>query len=152
MEKKFHTLITLLICDKHARILYMGNLYPGSDVDMNVFKRELATFDYSQLKVWVDLGFIGINRLITCQEINIGYKASKNHPLTDAQKVINYELARIRVKIEHAIAGLKRYAILRYENRLKKPTQNPLMDMATEACAALWNFKRKNPTSIPSFA
>jgi hypothetical protein len=58
--KKTHTLIMLLICDKAGRIIYVGQLFCGSQVDFGLFKKELSGFDYSGKQVWVDLGFTGI--------------------------------------------------------------------------------------------
>ena len=65
-----------------------------------------------------------------------------NTELTQQQKDENQALAKVRIVVEHAIGGLKRYYILRNENRIKKPEENLKLDMAVELCAALWNFKR----------
>jgi uncharacterized protein (DUF2344 family) len=132
----------LLICDKNAKILYLGKLYCGSDVDWSIFKKELLAFNFEQLRVWVDLGFIGIEKVLENGDIFIPHKKKKKAKLSEFQKFENQQLARQRVVVEHAIGGMKRYYILRYENRMKRPHQNPKLDLATEICAALWNFRR----------
>ena len=41
----------LLICDKAGRIIYVGQLFCGSQVDFTLFKKELAQFDYAHKQV-----------------------------------------------------------------------------------------------------
>lgn len=120
----------------------MGNLHLGSQVEITLFKKELAAFNYRQIRVWLDLGFIGIDKTMIEGDIQIGYKKTKNKPLTDMEKVINFEISRVRIKVEHAIGGLKRYYILRHENRLKNPVENRTLDLSIEVCAGLWNFRK----------
>lgn len=120
----------------------MGNLYLGAWVDLTIFRKELAHFNFSNLCVWVDLGFTGIKNDLPTQDIEIGYKRKKKQELADWQKLINYEIARVRIKVEHSIWGMKRYYILRNKIRLKNPVENKLMDASVEMCAALWNFRK----------
>ncbi len=122
--------------------MYLGKLYLGATVDFAIFKKELKNFNYQQLKVWVDLGFVGIKKNVENAQVQIGHKRKKNTDLTDEQKLENQALAKVRIVVEHAIGGLKRYYILRNENRMKKPEENQKLDMAVELCGALWNFKR----------
>ncbi len=131
----------------------MGNVRLGKEVDIALFKEQLAVLNFSTLQIWVDLGFIGLADLLkntpnAKENVQIGVKRKKKQPLTDAQKIINFEIARVRVKVEHSIGGLKRYYILRNENRLNNPDKNPILDLALECCAGLWNFRRafKNNT------
>lgn len=141
-KKKFHTIIMLLICDKNARIMYVGKLYLGATVDWAIFKKELLAFNYEQIKIWVDLGFVGIKSTLQNGHVMIGHKRKKNTELTEFQKFENQQLANRRIVVEHAIGGMKRYYILRHENRMNKPHENPKLDTAVEICAALWNFRR----------
>ena len=132
----------LLICDKNARILYIGNLYFGGKVDWTIFKKELLSFNFEQIKIWVDLGFVGIKKLLQNGEIFIPHKRRKNTELTAFQKFENQQLAKQRVVVEHAIGGMKRHYILRHENRMKKPHESVKLDAVSEICAALWNFRK----------
>jgi DDE superfamily endonuclease len=85
---------------------------------------------------------VGIKKNIENAQVQIGHKRKKNTALTDEQKLDNQALAKVRIVGEHAIGGLKRYYIVRNENRMKKPTQNPRLDNVVEICGALWNFRR----------
>jgi hypothetical protein len=129
----------LLICDKAGRIIYVGQLFCGSQVDFTLFKKELARFAYDNKQVWVDLGFTGIKNLLPQEQVQIGYKKPRNKELTKQQKLHNQEISTTRVVVEHAIGGMKRYFILRHENRIR--LRNKISD-AVEICASLWNFKR----------
>jgi hypothetical protein len=75
-------LIFLIISDKKGRILYLGNLYLG--LDMGVFKKELAHFNYANVSLRMDLGFTGAKDLVKGGTIEMGYKRSKE--LTDMEK------------------------------------------------------------------
>ncbi len=129
----------LLICDKAGRIIYVGQLFCGSQVDFTLFKKELARFDYAHKQVWVDLGFTGIKNYLPEEQVQIGHKKPKNKELTKEQKLHNQHVSKVRVVVEHAIGGMKRYFILRHENRIR--LRNKISD-AVEMCASLWNFKR----------
>jgi 5-methylcytosine-specific restriction endonuclease McrA len=134
----------LLICDKNKRILYFGNIYLGSTVDFAIFKKELMAFNFEKIRLWVDLGFVGIKGVLGEEvDVQIGHKKSKKHPLTDEQKLENCALAKQRIKIENAIGSIKRYYILKHEIRLKKPEKNKNLDLAIEICVGLSNFKLK---------
>lgn len=68
---------------------------------------------------------------------------SKSNPdpqLTKEQKEYNKEVSKVRIYVEHAIGGLKRYRVLINRNRLKKYSlKNDILGI----CAGLWNFKIK---------
>lgn len=76
--------------------------------------------------------------MITCKQVWIPYKASKNHPLTKTQKAINYLFAHVRVAVENTIAKMKAFFILRIENRLRIKSK---LEDAFQICAALANLK-----------
>jgi hypothetical protein len=63
-------------------------------------------------------------------------KNPKPH-LSDAQKVANKVLSQVRIFIEHAIGGMKRYNILVHGFRNRKAD---FEDDAIGVCAGLWNF------------
>jgi DDE superfamily endonuclease len=57
--------------------------------------------------------------------------------LSDEQKAANTALSQIRILIEHAIGGMKRYTILVQVFRTRKAD---FEDDAIGICAGLWNF------------
>jgi cellulose biosynthesis protein BcsQ len=60
-----------------------------------------------------------------------------NPPLSDEQRAANTALSRVRIFIEHAIGGMKRYNILVHGFRHRK---THFEDNAIGVCAGLWNF------------
>lgn len=139
MEKKFHTVKWLIICDKYKRIIYISELTIGSVHDFTIFKAAFKQFDFSKYNVLVDLGFLGIHKYITTKELQIPHKKPKGGELTESQKSENCTKSRFRVVVENTIAMLKRYFILRIESRSHMKTK---LNEVIEICGLLWNFKR----------
>jgi hypothetical protein len=106
--------------------------------DFTMFKEVFVNIQLQGLRIHVDLGFLGIKNLHPDSLINIPHKSSKNSPLTAQQKKENQKLARFRVVVEHAIAKLKVFFILRIENRMKMKEK---LDEAFVICAGLANLK-----------
>ena len=67
------------------------------------------------------------------------HKSQKNpHPqCSDEPKAAHTALSRVRILIEHAIGGMKRYNILVHVFRNRKAD---FEDDAVGICAGLWNF------------
>jgi len=65
-------------------------------------------------------------------------KKPRGRELTDAEKRANRKLAKIRVRVEHAIAGVKRSRIVKDVFRNKKPGSS---DVSMEVAAGLHNLR-----------
>ena len=98
---------------------------------------------FTGLNVWVDLGYIGIQSDYRGDQIAIPTKKprkSKKNPnpqLSEAQKAANKVLSQVRIFVEHAIGGMKRYNILVYSFRNHKEN---FEDDVIGICAGLWNL------------
>ena len=98
---------------------------------------------FVDINVRVDLGYLGIKSAYHGAQIDIPTKkprkSQKNPdpPLNDEQKAANTALSRVRIFIEHAIGGMKRYNILvhTFRNRLEH-----FEDDVIGVCAGLWNL------------
>jgi len=110
-----------------------------------MFKELVANLQVQGPRVHVDLGFLGIKNLYPDAVINIPHKSSKNTPLNAQQQKENQALARLRVVVEHAIAKIKAFFILRIENRMKIKQK---LDDAFMICAGLANLKSKLLNSL----
>lgn len=120
------------------RILFTSKAYSGCTHDFTIFKELFATLDLTAYRLHVDAGFTGIRHVITCANVWIPYKASKNNPLTPIQKAINSVYAKIRVAVENAIAKAKAFFVLRIENRMRIKSK---LNDAFQICTSLANFK-----------
>jgi DDE superfamily endonuclease len=127
-----------MICDKNKRILFISAMYEGKTHDFSIFKEIFTDFDFSKLKVYVDLGFLGIKKKVKYDQLFIPHKGSKKQPLSEIQKDENCTYSRIRVGIENVFAKIKSFFVLRIENRMRIKRK---LDEAIEICSLLSNFK-----------
>ncbi|MEJ7658620.1 MAG: transposase family protein [Hymenobacter sp.] len=138
MVKKFYTLKWLLVCTLDKRILFVSKAYSGHTHDFTIFKYIFGGLDLSAYRLHVDAGFMGIKKAVKFQAIWIPYKASKNKPLNEWQKLVNKLFAHVRIVIENVIAKIKSFFILRIENRTRQKIK---FASSFQLCAALANFK-----------
>ena len=91
----------------------------GSVHDFTLFKRTYGTWRYRPDFI-ADKGYEGIHRL-GCRAIT-PIKKPKHRSLEREQRVLNREIHRRRIKIEHVFAALKTFKILgsRYRNRRRR--------------------------------
>lgn len=126
-------------------ILFVGRTFTGRNHDYKMLKKELSPeLDwFSDLKVLVDLGYLGIRSDYEGDNIVLPFKKprkSKKNPdpqLTDEQKAANRVLSQARIFVENAIGGIKRYNILVQAFRNRKIN---FQDDVIAVSAALWNL------------
>lgn len=98
---------------------------------------------FSDIHVLVDLGYQGIRSDYRGNQIEIPTRKprkSKKNPapeLNTAQKEANKTLSQVRIFVEHAIGGMKRYNILVNKFRNRKAD---FEDHVIGICAGLWNL------------
>ena len=85
----------------------------------------------------VDLGLLGMEKDYQCKELFIPHKKPTKKELTPAQKEENKGLASKRIRVEHALAGRKRYRILSDRLRMHNLAT---YDVILGVCAGLWNL------------
>ena len=117
----------------------------GCNHDFAMLKEEFPADKpwFKDILLYLDLGYTGILKLYEGDNILIPYKKprkSKNTPnpqLTEEQKEHNRPVGKIRIFVENALAGLKRYKILVHNFRNKK---DKFVDDTIAICAGLWNM------------
>ena len=137
-KKKRHTCKALVVSGFDRAIHYLGCLWNGKAHDKRIYDSELGGFDYSGKRRLADLGFLGLRAQGTDDAVLLPWKKPKNGELTEEEKADNRVLAAIRVRVEHAIGGMKRCFILRHTHRFH---YNRLSHEAMRLCAGLWNMK-----------
>jgi DDE superfamily endonuclease len=126
-------------------IVFLGRTFSGHHHDYNMLKQEFPPeLDwFAAMHVGVDLGYQGMQSDYSGEQIDIPTKKprkSKKHPnpqLSAEQKAANKVLSQVRIFIEHAIGGMKRYNILVHVFRNRKAD---FEDDAIGVCAGLWNL------------
>ena len=143
--KKQHTLKNTVMALPDKLIIFLGRTFSGHNHDYLMLKQELPPeLDwFVDLNVRVDLGYLGIKSDYRGEQIDIPTRKprkSQKHPnpqLSEEQKAANTALSRVRIFIEHAIGGMKRYNILvhTFRNRIEH-----FEDDVIGICAGLWNL------------
>ncbi|MBF0414117.1 MAG: hypothetical protein HQK70_15610 [Desulfamplus sp.] len=145
MEKKRHTIKNTIISTVCKWILFVGKTCSGRNHDYTMLKNEFSPEHqwFETINVVVDLGYQGIKTDYKGERIDIPHKKprkSKNNPepiLTDEQKSDNHALSSVRILVENAISGIKRFNILVHAFRNHKDNME---DDSIVLAAGLWNF------------
>jgi hypothetical protein len=118
-----------------CHICFLSHTYEGKASDKSL--AELAGYTLpSGSCLYQDKGFQGffLPRITICQP----KKKPCGGELTPSEKAENRRLSSIRIRIEHAIGGVKRYRIVKDKIRLLK---DRVRDTVMETCCGLHNFR-----------
>lgn len=145
-KKGTHTDLAMVLSDKGQWIYYVSPYYPGSHVDFAVLKLEFPPEEkwFANIRLLVDLGFVGIDKIYEIKELVIGKKKprkSKKNPdtqLSVEEKEQNRAVSRERIFVEHAIGRMKKYRILKNRCRIKSME---LKNQVIGVCAGLSNYQ-----------
>ncbi len=145
-KKKDHTVKNTVISNSDKVILFLGFTVVGSTHDYSLLKQEFnPDLDwFSQLSVWIDLGYLGFGKDFNVKILKLPHKKprkSKKNPnprLEDWQKEENRMISKFRVLVENAIGGIKRYNIL---NAVYRNKNENMRDKVMSIAAGIWNLK-----------
>lgn len=137
-KKKFHARKNIIVTTKRKEIAYLSPTTSGAKHDYNIAKNEeIPRFLPPDKATYLDNGFQGIKDLVkNPQQIFMPKKKPRNGELNSDEKETNTIIASIRIKAEHAIAGLKRFNCLAHIYRNKKGQDDGFIYLA----AGLWNY------------
>jgi hypothetical protein len=114
-KKKAHTLKTQVVVDPCGRIEAVSDSVPGgANHDLPLLRgsgvlEQLAEGEAAM----ADKGYVGLKKYYPAVPVVIPFQASRGHPLTAEQEAFNREVARCRVVVEHTMAPLNRFTVLR---------------------------------------
>ena len=125
-KKKRFTYNTNVYTDADGVVIEISRRSVGSAGDITLLREDPMPFgrwtesmrygstpEEDRIRVWVDRGYQGTNRDLPGATFMIPHKRSKNHRiLTSEQKEHNHLFNSTRVRVEHSIGRLKRYARL----------------------------------------
>lgn len=137
-KKKCHTRKNVVLSNQNKEILYVSPTTNGSKHDYNITKNEeIPRFIPDDIPTYVDTGFQGIKDAVRNPDlIFMPKKKPRNGNLTTDEKETNAIISSIRVKVEHAIAGIKRFNCLAHIYRNKKGRDDKFILIAS----GLWNY------------
>ena len=118
-KKKTHTDKNVVLTSAaDERVLFLSGTYPGATHDKRIADEAQLRYP-RRTTLYQDAGFQGYEPVVqkTCQ----AKKKPKGRELTGTEKKANRQLAKLRVRVEHALAGVKRSRIVKDVFRNKKP-------------------------------
>jgi hypothetical protein len=114
-KKKCHTLTTQLGVMPDGQIGALSESRPGGATsDLTLLRQSglIDRLDPETEAAMLDAGYTGIRSDYPEHRLYVAYRASRNHPLTEAQKASNRHLAKYRVIVEHTIAQMNQFQAL----------------------------------------
>ncbi len=135
-KKKKYTVQNQITINLNGEIIHKSTHCPRSYHDYKIYKSKHPTLS-EELLIFYDLGYLGVEKDFPDQISIIPYKKKKGKKLTDSQKEWNKEQSKIRIKVEHIIAQIKKFRINSdtFRNRLCR------YDIISEIVCGLVNFK-----------
>lgn len=141
-KKKQFTRKTIIVVNEKKKILIMTQTKSGRRHDKRLTdKAGLPNIIPNNVTIFSDTGLQGIQTIHP--NTLIPKKATKKNPLTEEDKQNNRIISGLRIVVEHAIGGMKRFhaACDIYRNRI--PNTDDLFFLLS---AGLWNFHLQQTT------
>lgn len=137
-KKKRHTRKNIIISTKKKRIGFLSKTVEGKESDITLLRSTAPPrFIPPHVKTHVDLGFKGLDTEYPDHRISIPARKPRTRDLTDVQRARNKKKSGVRVLVEHAIGGIKRFGIVSQVFRNKKEGFD---DQAMLISSGLWNY------------
>jgi hypothetical protein len=123
-KKKTHTIKNQVAVAPHGRIDDVSeSVAGGATHDLMLLRQtDLLSKLENDEAAMMDKGYDGIVADYPDKKLYLPFKARRNHPLTEEQKVYNRFLAKYRIVVEHTMAQLNKFQILvqRFRHHLTK--------------------------------
>ena len=134
-KKKCHTVKDVLVISVICKVIFLSLTCEGKKHDKKAADEAGYAFPKGST-VYQDTGFQGFKP----EGINIEQpkKKPRGKELTEEEKKTNSDISKIRIRVEHAIGGVKRYRIVSQKNRNWK---KGFRDKVMETCCGLHNFR-----------
>jgi IS5 family transposase len=117
-KKKKHTRKTQIIVNEHGEIRHLSPSTPGKTHDIKHFRGSGATQEIPKdITVGGDAGYDGLGNDLPEHSVITSFKARRNHPLNDEQKLLNREFSSTRIVVENTFAHLQHFKILAHQFR-----------------------------------
>ena len=134
-KKKSHTIKNVVIVNEQAKIVLLTLTCEGKKHDKKVSDEAGFSLPAGSC-LYQDTGFQGF----ALEDITIVQpkKKPRGKELTQEEKDNNRQISSVRVRVEHAIGGVKRYRIVKDKIRNWK---DDFRDQVMETCCGLHNFR-----------
>ena len=137
-KKHRHTRKNLIISTRDKRVGFLGKTVEGKKHDFAILKAQAPPrYIPTGIRQRVDLGFKGYQKQYPNHTVSIPERKPRTRELSETIKEQNKRKSKIRVLVEHAIGGIKRFRITTdvFRNRLKG-----FDDKVMLLSCGLWNY------------
>jgi hypothetical protein len=135
-KKKRHTRKNVIVTNKSKKVLLLTPTKHGRVHDKKMSdKYSIVSHIPPKVGIFADSGFQGIQK--QHKNVLMPIKGSKKKPLTELDRWYNTQVSRVRITVEHAISGMKRFRS--YAEKLRNKAG--IDDMMTHVVAGLWNLQ-----------
>jgi len=144
-KKRTHTNKNNVLGNTDTRkVLYLSPTMPGKTQEKKICDQEQITFPANAL-LGKDAGFQGYEPedIITFQP----QKKPRGKPLSETTKFLNSIFSRVRIIIEHIIAGIKRCRIVK---AVFRNTKQDFDELVLEIACGLHNFRQSSRHPVQS--
>lgn len=138
-KKKQHTHKNTLFSTTNGRVHFLSRTYEGKVHDKRINEEQAVELPRGS-RCFQDTGFMGYSPKGEDVRVVMPTKKPKGGELTEDQKHENTQIARVRVRVEHAISGVKRLRIVKDKVR---PWVDDFRDFVMELACGLHNFRLK---------
>lgn len=139
-KKRKHTQKNIVAASRKKEILMLGPTHGGKEHDYPMLKKsKLPEVIPKKVKSYLDLGFKGIQKDYSLRVL-MPFRKPRTRNLTKTQKQFNKKVSRFRVRVENALAGVKR---LRCITDVCRNKNEQLKDHLMWLSCGLWNFHLK---------
>lgn len=137
-KKKRHTRKNLILATRQKRIGYVSPTVAGKEHDFGLLKRlRLPDHVPKRIRFRMDTGFQGFAHVFPGHRVSMPRKKPKGRPLCRTYRQQNHVRSRLRVLVEHAIGGAKRFRAVADVFRNKREGAD---DHAMVIACGLWNY------------
>jgi hypothetical protein len=113
-KKKRHTVKNQILCTPEGRIGGVGETVPGSTHDLTMMRGDGVLDRLAEGEgAMADKAYTGAQGDRPGVPLVVPTKATRGHPLSEDQKAANREISGCRVVIEHVMAQLNRFQVLK---------------------------------------
>lgn len=137
-KRKATTRKNIVMADEKRQILFLSPTKSGRRHDKRLLDKIGVENIPPEVTAWTDTGFMGLQK--THSNIQIPAKGTKKKPLTNSERENNRLISHFRVKVEHAICGIKRLRAVTDVYRNHKPNFDDTLMLLS---AGIWNYHVK---------
>ena len=138
-KKKAHTIKNNFVTTQSQYVVYLSPTHQGKIHDKKIADNDEICFP-DGIHLFQDSGFQGYRpaNVFIVQP----YKKPRNSELSELEKWFNRYVSTIRICVEHAISGIKRFRIIKDKCR---HFSHHFRDQILEICTGLHNFRVRSP-------